>query len=115
MLSVVITNPSPWPAVERCLHHLLPQAEELGAEVIVAADEEPPAVARALAGVTWLVAPGASVFELRARGIAAARGEIVALSEDHCWVEPGFCRAVLEAHAREPAAGNATSARSAAP
>lgn len=35
---------------------------------------------------------------LRARGLAAARGEIVALLEDHARPDPRWCRHVVEAH-----------------
>jgi hypothetical protein len=42
--------------------------------------------------------------ELRARGVAAARGEIVALMEDHGVADPHWCASIVEAH-REPVAG----------
>lgn len=42
--------------------------------------------------------------ELRARGLAAARGEIAALIEDHGIVSPDWCACVIEAH-RQPFAG----------
>src|SRR5437588_7231772 len=42
--------------------------------------------------------------ELRSRGIDAARGEIVALTEDHGIPAPDWCRQILDAH-REPFAG----------
>jgi len=38
--------------------------------------------------------------ELRARGVAAARGEIVALTEDHAIVDPDWCSSLVEAHAK---------------
>jgi hypothetical protein len=41
--------------------------------------------------------------ELRARGVAAARGEIVALMEDHGVADPHWCARIVEAH-REPVA-----------
>jgi hypothetical protein len=42
--------------------------------------------------------------ELRARGIAAARGEIVALLEDHACPDANWCAAIREAH-KQPWAG----------
>ena len=53
-------------------------------------------------GVIWLAAPGASVFAQRAVGLAHCRGEVVALTEDHCWVRPGWCRSILAAHEEHP-------------
>jgi hypothetical protein len=42
--------------------------------------------------------------ELRARGIQAARGEVVALLEDHAGPDPNWCRQVMAAHGRGYAA-----------
>jgi hypothetical protein len=53
-------------------------------------------------GVVWAAAPGASVFSQRAVGLARSKGEVVAVTEDHCWVRPGWCRGILAAHAENP-------------
>jgi hypothetical protein len=42
--------------------------------------------------------------ELRARGLVAARGEVVALLEDHARPEQHWCARMVEAHRRRPAA-----------
>jgi hypothetical protein len=42
--------------------------------------------------------------ELRARGLAVARGEVVALLEDHARADPRWCARMVEAHRRQPAA-----------
>jgi hypothetical protein len=42
--------------------------------------------------------------ELRARGVAAARGEIIALTEDHAVADPNWCANIVEAHGRSVAA-----------
>jgi hypothetical protein len=42
--------------------------------------------------------------ELRARGVAAARGEIIGLLEDHARADPYWCARVVEAHRRGYAA-----------
>lgn len=39
--------------------------------------------------------------ELRARGIAAARGEIIALTEDHAIADPNWCFSIVEAHSKQ--------------
>jgi hypothetical protein len=69
-----------------------------------ATDPAPPPAETEAEGVVWLRQPGASVFELRAAALRAARGEIVALTEDHCVVDAGWCAKVVDAHARHPSA-----------
>lgn len=52
--------------------------------------------------VRWLgVQAPTTVPRLRSRGMAAAGGEIIALLEDDCVVEPGWCEAAIAAHSSE--------------
>jgi hypothetical protein len=44
------------------------------------------------------------VFQLRHAGYREARGEIVAVTEDHCAARPDTCEAILRAHAEHPEA-----------
>jgi hypothetical protein len=101
----------------RSLEALEPQAADGGVEIIVA-------YAAPLAGIDSLARrfprvrflpvedlehrPGGGSREhhdeLRARGLAAASGELVALLEDHALPAADWCRQVLEAH-REQYAG----------
>ena len=111
-ISVVLAATEPSPDLAHCLAVLVPQAVAVGGEVIVGEgyEEEAPG-ARAAAGserVRWIRVPGASVFELRARGAESARGEIVALTEDHCVVGSDWCARILEAFERNPEALAAT-------
>ena len=104
-LSVVIATTKPWPEMRATLDSLLPQARDLGAEVIVADGDgrglpDPPA----LPDVVRIEERGASVFRLRALGRARARGEVVAITEDHCRVRADWCAAVVESHRRHPEA-----------
>jgi hypothetical protein len=46
-------------------------------------------------------AAGASIFELRSRATEAARGSIVAWTEDHCRPANDWCRRILAAHAEQ--------------
>lgn len=64
----------------------------------------PPSGAARWPGLRWLRQPGAGIFELRASAWRAARGRIVAVTEDHCLAAPDWCARLLEAHARHPAA-----------
>ena len=52
--------------------------------------------------------------ELRARGVAAARGEIIALTEDHAVADPEWCSNIVEAH-RKPVAAVGGAIENAAP
>ena len=104
-LSVVVASTRPWPELRACLDALLDQARTVGAEVIVAdrdgaALPGPPAFPE----VVRVREDGASVFRLRALGLLRARGEIVAMTEDHCRVRSDWCAAVLAAHRDHPTA-----------
>ena len=105
LLSVVVASTQPWPALRPCLDALLPQVRGLGAELIVVdGNDHGLPHSGAPADVTWQRRPGASPYQLRAAGLAAARGAVVAVTEDHCVVRPDWCAQVLEAHRRWPRA-----------
>jgi hypothetical protein len=104
-ISVVVATVDVWPAVRECLESLLSQSAGDSIEIIVVDGcghglpaGNPPA------GVHWLRAEGRTVFQLRAMGFAAARGEIVASTEDHCRVAPDWCRMLMELHDLHPQA-----------
>jgi len=101
-LSVVVPTTDSGPTLHRCVAGLLAQARPIGAEIIVADASARTPPAERPPDVQWIERPGASVFKLRAAGVAAARGEIVALTEDHCIVAPDWCVRLLEAHSRYP-------------
>lgn len=95
-ISVVVASNRSAELLHACLESLLPQCGGAGAELIVARAGDEPEIARLLRGypsVRVLYAPARSTIpELRGAGMAAARGDIVALTEDHCvvssqWIE----------------------------
>lgn len=106
-LSVVVPTKDPWPGLKDCLDALLDQVAETGAELIVVdgsgeglpADEASP-----YRRVKLVRAFGESVFALRVRGVDAARGDLLAVTEDHCLVDGGWCAEIIEAHRRRPEA-----------
>ncbi len=107
-LSVVLAATHPWPSARPCVDSLLPQCDALGAELLFAdstgaglPDQLPTAGTR----LSHIVILGASVFELRARATAEARGQIIAWTEDHCIPAPDWCKKILEAHECDPDAG----------
>lgn len=103
-LSVVVPSVKAWPAPAKAMEALAQQARDIGAEVILVsghpeglpASLEPPAVG--------LAVPGGDVFALRSRALVAARGEIVALLEDHCFAPQDWCTRLLQAWADHPEA-----------
>jgi hypothetical protein len=103
-LSVIVTCTQSWPDVRGCLERLLPQAQSGDVEIIVADGSEGGLDPSAAADVTWLRFPGRGPHELRFLALSEARGEVIAITEDHCDVAPDWCEQVLDAHAWRPEA-----------
>jgi Glycosyl transferase family 2 len=104
-LSVVVATTSPWPKVRATLDSLWGQARAAGGEILVVdghGQGVPDDLTAHYPGTVYLRKPEASVFVLRALGMQHARGEIVAITEDHCLVCPDWCRQMLETHRRYP-------------
>jgi hypothetical protein len=104
-LTIVIATTQRWPEVQPCLDSIHDEAAALGAEVLVldnTGDGFPPEAAERYPAVTAITEHGASVFRLRSLGLARARGEVVAITEDHCIPRPGWCAGLLRAHAEHP-------------
>ena len=102
-VSVVVASFRDLAILEQCLDSLRPQCRALGAELLVArASRETAAELDSLAE-GCRIAPAradASVPELRGVGLAAARGEWVAITEDHCVADPKWLATLLAA--RQP-------------
>lgn len=85
------------------LEVLLPEAERTGTEVLVvgnvAVGEVEPSER-----VRFVRTPTADMLVLHKLGCAAAGGEVVAIGEDHAVPRPGWCEAVVRAHAERPEA-----------
>lgn len=97
-LSIVVATTHPWPEIAPCLAALAPQAERLDAEIIVVdGDGRGVDPAARSPRVRVLEAVGDSVFGLRARGLAAARAEVVAVTEDHCVPDDRWGDCLLDA------------------
>jgi hypothetical protein len=98
-VSVLLPTTQSWPAVSEALASVLSQAGAPPFEVLVldghgeALSEVP-----GNAAVRWIRLPGHDSFALRAAGIARARGSIIAITEDHCTVPPGWVASIVDAH-----------------
>lgn len=105
-LSVVIASVNGRPYLDECLAALERQEGGIPAEVLVADCVGPEVVSYVESEhpEVRLIAfsEPKSVPALRAAGILAAEGEIVAITEDHCIPEPDWYRAMVESHRRHP-------------
>lgn len=97
-LSVVITVRDGLAEIDFVLEGLLPQALRTGTEVVVvgAVDEQAPE------GVRLVRVDDPNIFTLRLAGIRAARGEVIAIGEDHAVPRADWCEMVIRAHAERP-------------
>jgi hypothetical protein len=106
-LTVVVATTEPWPHVQPCFNSLLQETRRVGGVLIVADGDGhglPPEEFNGYPDVCYLRRPGASVFELRAAGVAQATTTIVATTEDHCIVGDGWSDRVIQAHKVNPEA-----------
>jgi hypothetical protein len=106
-LSIVIATTKAWPEVRACLDSLRDQAHALDAEILVVdghGQGMPENVLGRYPNVRRIERRGASVFSLRAVGMADASGDIIGITEDHCRVAPDWCGRILEAHRKHPEA-----------
>ncbi len=106
-LSIVVATGRAWPQMEPCLDSLHDQARAVGAEILVADGHGqglPPDVADRYPAVKRIKWPGRSVFQLRELAMTKACGAVVAVTEDHCTVAPGWCERILQAHRDHPEA-----------
>jgi hypothetical protein len=106
-ITVLIASIRGWPDCRKAVQLIAEQVQRVGGEFIVAdgSGNPPPSDAemRELgATIRWLSMPGQSVFQLRHAGYRAARGEIVAITEDHCFVAPDWIERVIAAHHQHP-------------
>ena len=98
--SVVIASFRDAEVLRQCVGSLRPQCEALGAELIVvrAARESAEQLRELTAGCR--VEPALAdddIPRLRGRGLAAATGEWVAVTEDHCVADAGWLAALIAA------------------
>ena len=117
--SVVVASFRGLDLLAQCLDSLRPQCQQLGIELIVARAhrEAPDRLVGIATGCRVVPAPAtADIPRLRGIGVAEARGEWVALTEDHCVADPGWLDALMAAvgsedHVLGGSMGNAKSER----
>jgi predicted dehydrogenase len=104
-LSVILSVKERWDLVRRTVRRLRAQTCREHIELVLvtvgAAVQIPDAEVAGFHSVRQIPAPaGASVAQANAAGIRAASSPIVALAEDHCFPEPDWAAALIDAHAR---------------
>jgi glycosyltransferase involved in cell wall biosynthesis len=85
------------------LDRLVPQAQASGAEVIVGL-REPCSAPERWPSVHFFTDPNGNVLTLRAQAASMARGEVIALTEDHGVVPPDWCEQLIREHRAHPEA-----------
>jgi hypothetical protein len=100
-LSVVIPVRDGLEEIVAVLDALLPAASAAGAEVLVVGDLGAP---ESRPGVRLIHLPVTDMLVLRRQALREARGEVVAIGEDHAVPRPDWCEAVIRAHAEHPEA-----------
>lgn len=109
-LSVVLATPGGFKTIAATLHHLRRQSVADRLElVIVAQSADVLAPDEDAVNGFWgyqvvSVGPFLSIGHANAAGVRAARGEVVALAEDHCFPEPAWAAALIERHAQDDVA-----------
>ena len=98
-VSVVIAATSGLRTLPACLSALADRWDDRLDVLVVSADEPPHALRSRFEGVRWIAAQGSLVPELWADGIAAATGQIVALTTADHRPAPGWVQKIRAAHA----------------
>ena len=107
-LSVILAAPDGYTAVRRTVAHLRAQTalDRLELVLVLPPDCDPPDPDD-VAPFRWLnriEAPRGSIGRANAAGVRRAAAPLVVLAEDHCFPEPGWARALLDAHREDWAA-----------
>ena len=103
-MTVIASTTRGYDAIRTTVAHLSRQTAARRIELIVVGPnvESLAAPPEDLAGFADVVAvaigPDASIAHANAEGVRRARGRVVALTEDHCFPEPGWAAALLAAH-----------------
>jgi hypothetical protein len=103
LVSVVVASRAERALLDACLGALVPQCNRCGAELVVARAGASAELQAAYPSVLWIGAPQDTTLPaLRAIGMAAAEGDVVALTEDHCVPAPDWLGQIVAAQRSGP-------------
>src|SRR5688572_49910 len=103
-ITVVTATVQGWPEVAAAIRSHETAARLAGGRLIVADGSERPPPPPGTFGpeTSWLPFVGLSVYQLRERACRIADGEIVAVTEDHCFVPGDWASRMVAAHRAHP-------------
>jgi hypothetical protein len=103
-VSVLIATIRGWPDAHLPVDATRDQIAHVGGELVVVDGSGLVAPGPEAVGphTRWISRPGESVFQMRAAGYAECRGEIVAVTEDHCEPAANWIERILAAHEAHP-------------
>jgi glycosyl transferase family 2 len=105
-ISVMLATIRGWPDARLPVDATREQVARVGGEIVVidGSGRPPPGPDELGPDVRWISRPGESVFQMRSAGYEACRGEIVAVTEDHCEPASDWIDRILAAHGEHPEA-----------
>ena len=109
-MSVIVITPDNYETIRPLMNHLLAQTVRDCLEVVLVGPslhqlQPDPGVRNRFSGFQMVNYPvGESETHARVAGIRAASAPVVALTEDHSFPQPGWARALIEAHRQSVAA-----------
>jgi hypothetical protein len=105
-ITLTVATVQGWPEISAAFETWRAAAQAAGGEVIVADGSGRSAPDERIVGplVRWDSHPGESIFQLRLRTYRAARGAIIAVTEDHVHVPPDWATRMIDVHDRHPEA-----------
>ncbi len=109
-LSVILVTASDYRRLRKTIRHLAAQEDAERIQLILVCEDEdridvPPEEVEAFGELTlFQTGPMRSTGEPRAQAVEVARGEVTVFAEDHCFPQPGWARALVEAQAAGHAA-----------
>lgn len=102
-LSAIVATRRPFAALAGVLGTLVTEVDAVGGEVVVVSGAEGAVPDDVRVGVRYVSLPGErDIMRLRARGLAEARGAVVAIGEDHAFPLSGWATAIVRAHQEHP-------------
>jgi Glycosyl transferase family 2 len=103
-ITVMFATIRGWPDARLPIDATREQVARAGGEIVVIDGSGRPAPGPDQVGpdVRWISRPGESVFQMRSAGYQLCRGEIVAVTEDHCAPADDWIERILAAHAEHP-------------
>jgi hypothetical protein len=103
-LSIVVATVQGWPLVRRSVESVEAAADRIGGEVIIGdgSGMAAPDPSELAPGTTWFQVEESSVFQLRQEAYRRSSAPVVALTEDHCRVEPDWGERILASHEEHP-------------